>query len=133
MLITVKLSAKIFNLDFWKVSLLIYWSIWMNFGKQTLCTIYCLIYRPQTLNTVKINWELYLKIWNMISLFAHQTTFSSKLHPLIFYFNFTYISGKNGNLGFPTQIWNVRHQTINYLHRTNNSSKEYNSSFKKLV
>ncbi|KAF0760733.1 Uncharacterized protein FWK35_00013858, partial [Aphis craccivora] len=37
----------------------------------------------------------------------------------------TYINGKNGTLRFYLQIWNVRYQTINNSHRTNNFSKGY--------
>lgn len=60
-------------------------------------------------------------------------TFTQELFPLISYFDSTYISGKNGTPRFPLQIWNVRHQTINNSHRTNNFSEGWNSSFNKLV
>ncbi|XP_060867443.1 uncharacterized protein LOC132942809 [Metopolophium dirhodum] len=60
-------------------------------------------------------------------------TFTPELFPLIFYFESTYINGKNGAPRFPLEIWNVRHQTIKNSHRTNNFSEGWNSSFNKLV
>jgi len=60
-------------------------------------------------------------------------TLTRELFPLLFYFDSTYISGKNGTPRFPLQIWNVRNQTMNNSHRTNNFSEGWNSSFNKLV
>jgi hypothetical protein len=48
-------------------------------------------------------------------------TFSQEFIPLISYFDSSYISGKNGiPLRYTLEIWNVRYQTLNDSHRTNN-------------
>lgn len=55
--------------------------------------------------------------------------FSTYLFPLIFY----YYSTNNGTPRFNLQIWNVRDQTINNSHKTNNFSEKWNNLFNKLV